>query len=108
MAAIFALSAQPVLPQPPGPFTDKHVHAATYAGLSAVTARALAGGLLSAVAIPSAAGGALVATLYGISDELHQSRVPGRDASVGDWIADLVGACGAAFVLGAWSIISRR
>ncbi|MEW6601564.1 MAG: VanZ family protein [Nitrospirota bacterium] len=29
---------------------------------------------------------------YGITDEFHQSFVPGRDASVGDLLADTVGA----------------
>ena len=33
-----------------------------------------------------------LAIAYGISDEIHQSFVPGRDASVGDLIADSVGA----------------
>ncbi len=32
------------------------------------------------------------ATIYGISDEIHQLYVIGRDASVGDTVADLVGA----------------
>ncbi|MBI4126168.1 MAG: VanZ family protein [Deltaproteobacteria bacterium] len=30
--------------------------------------------------------------LYGLSDEIHQSFVPGRSASVGDWMADGLGA----------------
>ena len=29
--------------------------------------------------------------LYGATDEWHQSFVPGRDASVLDWLADLCG-----------------
>ncbi len=33
----------------------------------------------------------LLAGLYGISDEIHQSFVPGRDASIGDVIADCLG-----------------
>ena len=33
----------------------------------------------------------LFTAIYGISDELHQSFVPGRDASVGDFLADTVG-----------------
>jgi VanZ family protein len=33
----------------------------------------------------------LVGFLYGGSDELHQSFVPGRDAEVGDMLADTVG-----------------
>ena len=32
------------------------------------------------------------ASLYGISDEIHQSFVPFREAAVGDVIADIIGA----------------
>ncbi len=31
-------------------------------------------------------------SLYGLSDEWHQSFVPGREADVLDWIADTLGA----------------
>ncbi len=31
-------------------------------------------------------------SLYGISDEWHQSMVPGRDADIWDWIVDTLGA----------------
>ncbi len=31
-------------------------------------------------------------SLYGISDELHQSYVPNREADILDWIADTLGA----------------
>ncbi len=34
----------------------------------------------------------LFCSMYGISDEWHQSFVPGRDASVFDWLADTMGA----------------
>jgi len=34
----------------------------------------------------------LCAVLYGMTDEIHQYFVPGRDASVGDLIADAIGA----------------
>lgn len=33
-----------------------------------------------------------IAAAYGISDELHQSFVPGRDCNVWDWLADTLGA----------------
>jgi VanZ family protein len=34
----------------------------------------------------------LVASLYGITDEIHQYYVPGRVASIGDIAADCIGA----------------
>lgn len=34
----------------------------------------------------------LLASLYGVSDELHQSFVPGRSSDVTDWLADTAGA----------------
>lgn len=30
--------------------------------------------------------------LFGLSDEIHQAFVPGRFASIGDWIADILGS----------------
>jgi VanZ family protein len=41
--------------------------------------------------------------LYGAVDEVHQSFVPGRDASVFDWAADVVGA-----VAGTWALVYWR
>jgi VanZ family protein len=43
-----------------------------------------------------------VTLLYGLTDELHQAVVPGRDASVADLLFDAVGA-----TLGAWLPMSR-
>lgn len=34
----------------------------------------------------------LIIALYGLSDEYHQSFVPGRKATIDDWIVDLIGA----------------
>ncbi len=34
----------------------------------------------------------LLASLYGVSDEVHQAYVPGRSADPFDWAADTVGA----------------
>lgn len=38
------------------------------------------------------------ASLYGISDEIHQSFVPFREAEVADVIADILGAVGGVFL----------
>jgi len=66
--------------------------------LHAVVFGALAGAWVYALA-PTAMGrgrgialATLVSILWGVIDELHQSFVPGRVASVADAVADLVGA----------------
>jgi VanZ family protein len=47
----------------------------------------------------------LLASLYGISDEIHQSFVPGRSPDVLDWLADTSGALLATLLL---AQLSRR
>ncbi len=65
---------------------DKVIHASVFALLAglcfwgAKPARTLSLGVLT-----------LLLAAYGFSDELHQAFVPGRDASVLDFLADLSG-----------------
>lgn len=40
----------------------------------------------------------LIVSVYGIIDEIHQSFTPGRECSVFDWCADILGAVMGAFV----------
>ncbi len=49
-------------------------------------------GFLFAKAFGQARLGFLLAALYGVIDEIHQSFVPLRDASFWDWLADVLGA----------------
>ncbi len=81
MAGVFWLSSQPGtavgLPSP----WDKLAHAAEYAGLGFLLARA--------TGAPATAW--VLAALYGASDEVHQRFVPGREASPFDWLADAAG-----------------
>lgn len=107
MAAIFVASAQPSLPEISPRVTDKHLHGVTYAGLSAVACRALAGGSLAALTPARAIGGWAVAAAYGVTDEAHQAFVPGRNPDFSDWLADASGAAAAAVVAGACGIIAR-
>ena len=92
-AVIFAISPSPN----PFPFVpqgilsqDKLIHAAVYALLGAFLRVALGGTRLSrrsAILLAVA-----IATVYGVTDEVHQRFVPGRESSAADLVADAVGA----------------
>lgn len=74
--------------EPPFPHLDKILHFCAYFGLAFLTAHAYAMGTSRKrfwIAF-------CVASLYGLSDEFHQSFVPGRDVSFWDWVADTTGA----------------
>ena len=78
---------------------DKLLHAGAYAVLAGLSMRAFHGGLGRVAPLPTVL--ALLLTIaYGMLDEVHQSRVVGRDASVLDWLADVVGAAVSIIVLG--------
>ncbi len=106
-ALIFTLSSFSQLPSPPSGISDKHEHFTIYFLLGLTLVRALAGGRLAGVTLPVALIAILLVTLYGASDEFHQSFVPGRDSSVLDLAADSVGALAAGVLLLAWAIIRR-
>jgi len=91
-AAIFSLSAQSEITAPELVSNfDKVCHAVEYGGFTAILA---AGG--SPFVLTRAA---LLATLYGVTDEYHQSFIPGRDSSVWDVAADATGAATVAALL---------
>ena len=67
------------------------MHIAEYAGLGALTARALARTRVG-LGAAGVAGGFAACALFGMLDEWHQSFVPGRHASAADVLADITGA----------------
>ena len=72
-------------------FSDKVLHTVEYAVLGALCYRALRVSrrdVWRQQAIPLAV---LFASLYGISDEIHQLLVPFRESSWLDWVADTIG-----------------
>ncbi|AEB11162.1 VanZ family protein [Marinithermus hydrothermalis] len=76
----------------PAPW-DKLAHALAYAGLGWLLGRGT-----------GRAGWAWgIAAAYGVLDELHQARVPGREADLWDGVADALGAG-----LGVWWARPRR
>lgn len=93
---IFFLSSQPYLEQDlpsfVSLFSDKVLHAIEYAVLGGLCYRAFHWGTNESWrqrAVPLAI---LLASLYGVSDEVHQAFVPFRDSSWHDWLADTIGA----------------
>jgi VanZ family protein len=107
-ALIFVLSSIPQLPSPPGPFSDKHIHFGWYAVFTALLVRALASARLRNVTGRVAIIAILLGIFYGLTDEIHQSFVPGRSADPYDLLADSLGAVAAAGLLLAWAIIRRQ
>jgi VanZ family protein len=82
-------------------FWDKLLHAVGYAGLGLLALRAFHGGLTPLRLAPTIYAG-LAVILWGVSDEIHQYFVPGRDSSVRDLLADAVGFCIAALLVTWW------
>jgi VanZ family protein len=113
MTLIFLASSIPDLRALPGDMSDKTGHSIGYALLGGFLLRALAGARLRGVTWGRAAITVLLATLYGASDEFHQSFVPGRSPDVHDVLADCRGAAiavtliGAAALVHAWGILKR-
>lgn len=100
---IFWLSSQPMLPMPDLglEWQDKVVHASAYAlmallfwrtGRTSVKEEFLSRPVLALCTL-------LFCVLYGASDEWHQSFVAGRDASLYDWMADVIGISISIFIL---------
>lgn len=96
MAVIFAASSRS-LPTYVAVLPDWSTHSAAFAALSILCCRALAGGLGAALRRGDALLAVVFSVAYGVTDEYHQSFVPGRDATAWDVAKDTVGA-----IVGAW------
>jgi VanZ family protein len=91
MALIFYSSSRP----PPPLFRetpDYLLHLGGYFILGLLAVRAFGGGLPPREGSGAFLLGPLFAVLYAVSDEWHQSFVPGREASGLDLLADAIGA----------------
>ena len=111
MLAITLASDQPKLPSPSGiPSFDKIAHFGAYGLLATLWVRAfVASGRPMAWA---AWVGWAVAAAFGMTDEIHQSFVPGRSIELADWLADASGAAVAALLYIRWAgyrrLLERR
>jgi VanZ family protein len=100
-AVIFALSSLSSgrVPTLPGQ-TDKLVHGAVYAILGALCFRAITM-TWTWPHRPAVAIATLLALLYGITDEIHQTFTPGRTPDWRDALADMIGGLVGALVFAA-------
>jgi VanZ family protein len=91
------------LPSYPFPCFDKLAHVGLYGGLAMLVCRFAAGDLkrspISAMLIAAA-----FTTLYGFSDEIHQSFVPERFPDAVDFAADIAGAL---LAVAMWFVLMR-
>jgi VanZ family protein len=102
---IFALSSIPGtrFPAIDLPFSDKLAHALLYGVLGGLLRRALDRTRAPKSAAANVLLAILLATAYGVSDEIHQSWTPHRSADGRDVAADAVGATlGATLVAMRW------
>lgn len=103
MALIFFLSAQPDLPHPEAGWLDLLISSGSHAlefGVLAVLLAVALGGRRRPLLVSF-----LVAALYALSDEFHQSFVPGRVPDPWDVVCD---AAGALLGLALWAAWRRR
>jgi VanZ family protein len=106
LGVVFWLSS---LSQVPGAnyFWDKLLHTLGYAGLGVLALRAFHGGF-EPLRWKATLYAAIAVIVWGISDEYHQSFVPGRTASALDVCADAVGFALAALLVASFTSGSVR
>jgi VanZ family protein len=92
-AGIWFLSSQSTLPQIKGVLGwDKLQHLLAYGALSVAAALWVSPAFQKRRPLAALLVTALAASIYGVTDELHQFFVPGRSCNFWDWLADTVGA----------------
>ena len=105
---LFYISAQPDIPSPPGPLLqqlyERGGHALGYAILAWLYLRALRRTIHTGT-VPRLVSAGLAA-LYALSDEYHQTFIPGRSGDLTDVLVDSAGICGA--MLLSWWLERRR
>ena len=85
--------------------SDKVLHAVEYGLLAVLCYRAFRWAAGPAVARQAVVAAIVAASVYGVTDEVHQFFVPFRESSWLDWLADTAGAAIGAL---SWRAISIR
>jgi VanZ family protein len=94
-ATIFLASSRSTVAAPGITHFDKIAHFCVYGLLATLLVRLGRGSRAVALAL-------LATSLYGVSDEWHQSFVPGRSSELADWLADTLGGATAIALYAGW------
>ena len=78
-------------------------HPLEYGAGAILVCRALEGGRRRPLTLSTTLTATLLATAYGVTDEYHQSFVPGRTADPLDVVKDFAGSAAACLVYRAWT-----
>ena len=108
MAAIYYGAGMAQVPGPAAQVSDTVLHMSAYAGLAAVTLRAVAGGRWSAVTYRTMALALLIAVAHGISVEVEQMFMPTRMAEWRDVGNDVLGALAGLGAVWAWGKLFKE
>jgi VanZ family protein len=73
-------------------FSDKFLHAVEYSILALLCYRAFRWGSGPVVARQAVLLAIVTASVYGMTDEVHQAFIPFRESGWEDWLADTIGA----------------
>jgi VanZ family protein len=103
MAVLFSVSSVPNVGELPGGAPDWLPHGAGYAILAVLLLRGFARGRRAGVNAWTILAAVTSAALYGVTDEFHQSFVPGRSAELRDLVADTTGAALGAGLAWVWA-----
>jgi Predicted integral membrane protein len=104
MVAIFFASSQSEVAAPAVTGIDKIGHFVVYAWLGVLWVRCPWIARLKPLGVWSAVA---IASLYGLTDEIHQSFTPGRSVEVADWVVDTLGAFVAVAIYTRWHGLRR-
>ncbi len=104
-AAIFLVSSKDTSRVPLFPHVDKVIHGTEFGLLCALICWSISSARFSAKSIYRIALPITLASIYGATDEYHQSFTPHRSVEFLDWVADTVGATIACF---GWQALAYR
>ena len=104
-AAIFLVSSKDTSEIPLFPHVDKVLHCIEFGILSTLICWSISSGHIGAKSIYRIVLPITLTSIYGATDEYHQSFTPHRSVEFLDWVADTTGATIAGFT---WQALAKR